>query len=107
MLLKDKHRALLESILSLFPEIAEARAFGSRVNGTTHEGSDLDLLVSANENSRIDLPRLSAAFQESYLPFKVDVFDRSYLPKNMLMNILEENEVVYEKKESIGENQRD
>lgn len=107
MLLKDKHRALLESILRGFPEIAEARAFGSRVKGTAHEGSDLDLLVSANENARIDMPRLFAAFRESYLPFKVDVFDRSYLPDNMLRNILEENEVVYEKKGSIGEDQTD
>lgn len=95
MLLKDKHRILLESILSRFPEIAEARAFGSRVKGTAHEGSDLDLIVSGPDELKIDIARLSGAFRESYLPFKVDVFDRNYLPENMLKNILEENVVVY------------
>lgn len=97
MLLKDRHREILTSILSRFPEIEEARAFGSRVTGKAHDGSDLDLMVAGNDQGEIDLPRLASAFQESYLPFKVDVFDRKYLPKPMLDNILEENEVVYEK----------
>lgn len=97
MLLKDRHRETLTSILNRFPEIEEARAFGSRVTGKAHDGSDLDLMVAGNDQGEIDLPRLASAFQESYLPFKVDVFDRKYLPKPMLDNILEENEVVYEK----------
>lgn len=98
MLLKDRHREILTSILRRFPEIEEARAFGSRVTGRAHDGSDLDLMVSGYDQGEIDLPGLTSAFQESYLPFKVDVFDRKYLPKTMLDNILQENEVVYEKK---------
>ena len=54
----------------------EVRAFGSRVTGSVKPWSDLDLAVIAEQPlgfRRLGL--LVEAFQESTLPFRVDVLD--------------------------------
>ncbi len=54
----------------------EVRAFGSRVTGRVKPWSDLDLAVIADQPlgfRRLGL--LVEAFQESTLPFRVDVLD--------------------------------
>jgi predicted nucleotidyltransferase len=52
------------------------RAFGSRINETTKEHSDLDLAVVGRGklNRRIKM-LLREAFEESELPFRVDIID--------------------------------
>lgn len=58
-----------------FPE-CEVRAFGSRANGTAKKHSDLDLaLVGDALLARDRVYRLQDAFEESVLPFRVDVVD--------------------------------
>ena len=58
----------------------EIWVFGSRVNFTAREGSDLDLVLRNHQNPEIpiDLKQLAALnddFEESELPFLVDVLD--------------------------------
>jgi predicted nucleotidyltransferase len=54
----------------------EVRAFGSRVSGTAKKYSDLDLaVVCSGKLSNDPLSRLKEAFEESELPFRVDVLD--------------------------------
>ncbi len=63
-------------ILQRFVPDAEIRAFGSRVKGTARPHSDLDLVVVGQERLPRDLYyRLQDAFEESSLPFRVDVLD--------------------------------
>ncbi|MCY4416134.1 MAG: nucleotidyltransferase domain-containing protein [Chloroflexi bacterium] len=55
---------------------SEVRAFGSRVTGRTKPWSDLDLAVVGPEPigwQNVEI--LKEAFQESTLPFRVDVLD--------------------------------
>ena len=52
------------------------RCVGSRIHGTAKPWSDLDLAIKAN--SSLDwklLEEIKEAFQESELPFRVDVLD--------------------------------
>ncbi len=50
--------------------------FGSRVTGTTKKSSDLDLAIDAGRMlTRQENRDLSDAFDESSLPYKVDVVD--------------------------------
>jgi predicted nucleotidyltransferase len=50
--------------------------FGSRVNGKAHLHSDLDLAIRGVEQLPLTaLAELKDAFQESDLPFRVDVID--------------------------------
>ena len=54
----------------------EVRAFGSRVTGRTKPWSDLDLAIVGPEPMGLRRRgRLIEAFQESTLPFRVDVLD--------------------------------
>ncbi len=69
----------LESILGMvskfFPD-CEVRVFGSRYNGKAKHYSDLDLALLGQ--GRLDwrrLEELKEAFQESGLPFRVDLLD--------------------------------
>ena len=74
--LEDRHLLLVRAILSAHVPGAEVVAFGSRVSGTAKPYSDLDLAIRSD--SRIDLRTLAAledCFQESDLPFRVDVLD--------------------------------
>lgn len=51
-------------------------AFGSRVRGDHQKYSDLDLLIKSDQQISIQaLQRLQSAFQESNLPFRVDIVD--------------------------------
>ena len=55
---------------------SEVRAFGSRVTGRVKPWSDLDLaVVGAQPMGWENVELLKEAFQESTLPFRVDVLD--------------------------------
>ena len=68
----EKVRAILRQHV---PQ-CEVRAFGSRVSWTAKDYSDLDLAVVCSGKLNDDtLNRLKEAFEESDLPFRVDVLD--------------------------------
>lgn len=67
---------ILRSILQQHVPEREVRAFGSRVNGTARQFSDLDLAVMGETPLTFDtVAALSEAFSDSNLPFKVDIVD--------------------------------
>lgn len=58
------------------PEGAAIYVFGSRANGAAKRGSDLDLAVDAGRPlSRAEAGALADGFEESDLPYRVDVVD--------------------------------
>ena len=75
----DVNPAQLETVTRILaghvPD-CEVRAFGSRVIGTAKDYSDLDLAVVGECALEPDALRcLKEAFEESELPFRVDVLD--------------------------------
>ena len=78
---------------------AEVWAYGSRVNGTAHDASDLDLVVRHPLNLSIRQGaafwELKEALSESNLPFLVDLFDWAALPPVFWDNIAAQHIVVY------------
>ncbi|MGD1086902.1 MAG: nucleotidyltransferase domain-containing protein [Verrucomicrobiota bacterium] len=81
--LKPEHLRLLLDILGRHAPGAEVWAYGSRVNGGGHDGSDLDLVVrnpaSLNQPQK-QLWALRDALGESDLPMLVDVLDWARIP---------------------------
>lgn len=78
-----RHLALLRELLQLHLPQAEAWAYGSRVNGTGHEASDLDLVIRQPADPKQETPQLPAireALVESNLPIRVDVVDWARIP---------------------------
>jgi len=98
MLLQEKHKNILENIFSRFPIEGEVWAYGSRVNGTAHEGSDLDLVIKAREGATLSpylLLDIKDAIHDSSLPMLIDIFDWQQLPESFQQNILSRHEVLY------------
>ncbi len=88
--LPASHLTTLQRILAQQVPHAEVWAYGSRVKGSAHEGSDLDLVLRqpqalnqpvANGQALLD------ALQQSSLPILVDVHQWAYLPEAFHTNI--------------------
>ena len=81
--LPERYRKQVEEILRDWIPDAEVWAYGSRVDGTSYEASDLDLVVRApglKPISAMDMEALREAFQESNIPIIVEARDWARLP---------------------------
>ena len=95
MVLEARHLQLVQRLLAdLVPEL-EVWAFGSRVTGSSKPYSDLDLaLVSDLAVEPRKRAALGLAFDESDLPFKVDVVELAQLPPAMRAQVVRAHEVI-------------
>ena len=95
--MSPRHRKQIETLLrELLPGIA-AWAYGSRVNGSSHPGSDLDLVLRSPTLEPIPSDRLTAfkeAFTASTIPFLMDARDWARLPESFHREIEREYVVV-------------
>ena len=95
--LPDKYRQTLLAVLTAHVPEAEVWAYGSRVNGQAHDGSDLDLVVRNPDRlderqSRLHL--LRDALSESNLPIVVEVLDWARITEDMRREIEREHVVI-------------
>lgn len=87
----------IQGILKKYIPGLEVRAFGSRVLGSAKVYSDLDLaVVSQSQLDPVVLINLKEAFQESRLPFRVDVIDWQSISTGF-QKIINQNYVVIAK----------
>ncbi len=80
----------LKQLLGLFERYLPATAvwaFGSRAKWTSRPDSDLDLVVFANAEQARQISALREAFDESSLPFRIDLLVWEDLPKSFHQNI--------------------
>ena len=85
----------IERILDRYVPGCEVRAFGSRVTGTAHRYSDLDLAILRPDPLAPEvMEALKNAFSESDLPILVDVADWHDLPEGIRNMIEQEHEVI-------------
>ena len=95
--LSEKHLAMVEVLLEKHLPGVEVWAYGSRVNGRSHSGSDLDLVLRREALKPIDPSRMRAiaeAFRESNIPFIVDAHDWATLPDSFHAEILRNHVVL-------------
>lgn len=86
---------IISAILAAHVPGVEARAFGSRVVGTPKDYSDLDLaLVGPAKLEPAVMANLREAFEESDIPFRVDVLDWHTISKEFQAVILARYEVL-------------
>ena len=82
--LRPKYRRILEGLLrELLPGV-EVWAYGSRVNGRSHDGSDLDLVLRGTGLKEIPSGQVGdfeEAVRESNIPFLVEARDWTRLPE--------------------------
>ena len=95
--LNPKYLETIQHVLSLHIPEYEVRVFGSRVKWTAKGYSDLDLAVVGSEPLTLrQLRQLAEAFEESYLPIRVDVVDWQSLSDGFRKVISEKYEVIQE-----------
>ena len=81
--LQPRHRRQIEAMLREHLPGVEVWAYGSRVNGRGHGGSDLDLVLRDPDLQRLPIGKLSdltEAFRESNIPFLIEARDWARLP---------------------------
>ena len=72
-------------------------AYGSRVKWTSHPASDLDLVAFAEPEQAARVAELREAFDESNLPFRVDLFVWDDVPRDFRKRIETEHVMLAEK----------
>ena len=79
-----RHRRILEDLVRKHLPGVEVWAYGSRLNGRGHDGSDLDLVLRAPDLKKLPAGQLldfEHAIRESTIPFLVEAQDWACLPE--------------------------
>lgn len=98
MLLRNKDKHTLLHIFSSIETPLEVWAYGSRVNGTAHSGSDLDLVIRSSNLKLLPLDtylELSEKIRNSNIPILVELWDWAMLPESFRRNIEQQFEVFF------------
>ena len=91
-------RKEVAALLQRYLPDTEVWAYGSRVKCTAKPHSDLDMVAFASKEQSQAVANLREAFEESYLPFRVDLFVWDEAPEEFRKNIEEARVVMQEKK---------
>jgi uncharacterized protein len=92
-----KDLEIVRAIVSHFVRGKEVRAFGSRTSGNARRHSDLDLVIMTEQPLDVAaIAKMTEAFSDSVLPFKVDVLDGASLEETFRRRILEGSIIIQE-----------
>jgi len=93
--IQPEYLEIVKTILTNHVPEAEVRAFGSRITRTAKDYSDLDLAIVADHKLDIrTLALLKLDFEESDLPFRVDILDWHAASHEFQKVIEEEYEII-------------
>jgi predicted nucleotidyltransferase len=65
--------AKINAVLAHYPQVLEARLYGSRAKGNFHASSDIDLTFIGDQLTRQHLLRIESDIDELSLPYKIDL----------------------------------
>lgn len=98
MILRTKDKELLTTLFESVPVPIEVWAYGSRVNGKAHDGSDLDLVIRTPTLERLPFDLffdLKEQIRDCNVPIIVELFDWARLPQTFHANIKANFEVFF------------
>ncbi len=98
MLIREKDRQLLLELFKKLKTPVEVWAYGSRVNGTAHAGSDLDLVIRTKSLKAMPYEEfidLVESIKESNIPILVEIRDWANLPLSFHEQIERKYEVLF------------
>lgn len=95
LLIKPEHLKMLNDIFKSYCPNAEIWAYGSRLNGNAHEGSDLDLVVKSFNSDECYILQLQEIITNSNIPFLVDLHQYDSLSDSFHDEILKNYVVIY------------
>lgn len=86
---QDK-QAIIDIARQTLPANAQLLAYGSRVNGTSHDTSDLDLAIKTPTDAPLkssQFVKFRDALQDSTIPILIQVMDWHKIPTTFQQNI--------------------
>jgi type I restriction enzyme S subunit len=86
-----EQKKIITDLLGKFLPDCEVWIYGSRAKSTSTPKSDLDMVVFADKKQRLQVADLREAFEESNLPFCVDLFTWNEIPEQFQKNIISEH----------------
>ncbi len=89
--LREQDKTVLLQLLEQYLPEVSVWVYGSRINGTAHDASDLDLVLRSKDLTSIDYERLEGfihALQESNIPILIDARNWARLPNRFHQEIL-------------------
>lgn len=95
--LNSKYTSMLNQIFDAYCKNAEIWAYGSRMNGDCHDGSDLDLVVINFGEKGKNLGELKQLINDSDIPILVDISEFDKLPPSFQNEIKRNSEIFYKK----------
>lgn len=88
LFVKSKYLKMLSEIFESYCPNAEIWAYGSRVGGDAHAGSDLDLIVKTFGDDKCFLYELKELLSDSNIPFLIDINEYDKLPESFQKEIM-------------------
>lgn len=95
LFIKPEQLKMLTDIFDNYCPNAEIWAYGSRIKGNAHLGSDLDLVVKNFNSKFAKLSELRQLINDSNIPFLVDINEFDKLPKSFQEEILKDYIVIF------------
>ena len=80
LFIKPEYLKMLMDIFDSYCPDAEIWAYGSRIDGTAHDGSDLDRVVKDFHSKTAYIGELKELLSESNIPFLIYIFEFEKLP---------------------------
>lgn len=77
--LDTKYVEMIRNVFSRHPEVEKVILFGSRAKGSYKPGSDIDMAVIGEGVTKNTLSSLLGEFEDSLLPFFVDIVSYSQI----------------------------
>jgi len=98
--LTDRDIQSIHGILRKYPEVLLVHIFGSRAKGSSKPGSDVDLAIMNKGINSNTLLKLKNNFEESSLPYKVDLVDFNTLTnQNFVDHIKRVGTIFYQRED--------
>lgn len=87
LFIKPEYLKILKDIFNSYCPNAEIWAYGSRIKGEAHPGSDLDLVVKDFNDENKNIFELKELINNSNIPFIVDIQEFDRLPESFRKEI--------------------
>ncbi len=88
-----QHAAIMDLPREYLPGVT-VRTYGSRAKGLARPQSDLDLAAFASPQQKRQVSALREAFEQSNLPFRVELFVWDELPQEFRQTIAAEHQIL-------------
>ena len=95
LFLKQQYLAELTDIFAKYCPKAEIWAYGSRVKGNFHDGSDLDLCIKDFGNQDCTVSKLKNLIDNSNIPILVDISEYDSLPASFQQEVNKLKVIIY------------